>query len=103
MFARALGDQAMKAQEEVIKKRSSRVFEKGDIVFRSMPSVSRPPKHTLGEPNRGPVNAVEQRTLASAMLMDSVTNALVDGGPWTSFLRGPGVLRTSSSPRICQR
>lgn len=47
----APGDQALKAQEEVDRKRSICVFEKGEIVFRCMPIVARPPEHMIGEPS----------------------------------------------------
>lgn len=44
-----------------------------------MPTIARPPKHMLGKPNRRPYTVVDQRTLSTAVLMDSVSTTLVDG------------------------
>lgn len=67
-----MGDQALKAQEEVNKKRSIRDFEKGGIVFRHMQTVARSPKHMHGKPSRGPYIVVDQRSLSGAVLLGPV-------------------------------
>lgn len=60
VFIRALGGQATQAQEEVKRKRSFLVFGKGEVVFRRMPGVARPPKYMLGEPSRSPSTVMDQ-------------------------------------------
>lgn len=80
VFTQALGDQAMKAQEEVNRKRNICVFENGDIVFRRMPRFARPPRHMLGEPTRGTEVAMGQRSFSSVVFLGPATNMLVGGG-----------------------
>lgn len=55
------------------------MLEKGEIVFRRMPSFARPPKHVLSAPSTGPYIVMDQRSLFSAVLLDPAANMLVGG------------------------
>ncbi len=49
VYARSTADEVMKKQEELNRKRTVRIFEKGEVVFRKLPSFARPAKHLLGD------------------------------------------------------
>ena len=86
------GHEALKKQEEVNRKRVFRTFDKGETVFRRMPTFARPGKHLMAEPSSGPYIVVDQKTLSSVVLMDPKTQELVDQGadiPLDQILAGP--------------
>ena len=92
VFARSTADEMLKKQEELNRKRTVRVFEKGEVVFRKLPSFARPAKHLLGDRCTGPFVVVDQRSLQSAVLKDPSTGELVDHGrsiPLDQLLAGP--------------
>ena len=92
LVARMTGHEALKKQAEINRKRCFRSFEKGETVFRRMPSAARPAKHLLAEPSSGPYLVDSQQSLSSVVLRDPVTNTLVDGGvniPLDQILAGP--------------
>jgi len=65
IFSRMTAHEAQKKQMELNRKRSVRVFERGEVVFRRLPRFARPPKHLMGEASSGPYVVVDQRTLSS--------------------------------------
>ena len=82
----------MKKQDELNKKRSVKVFEKGEVVFRRLPAFARPAKHLLGDRRTGPFIVKDQRSHQSVVLMDPATQTLIDGGrniPLDLILAGP--------------
>ena len=91
VFARATAEEVLKRQEELNRKRTVRVFDMGEIVFRKLPAFARPAKHLLGDRCQGPFIVVNQRSYQSAVLRDPATGELVDRKaatfPWTSCLR----------------
>jgi len=92
IFTRMTAHEAERKQEELNRKRSVRVFERGETVFRKKPLFARDPKHLMGEPVSGPYMVEEQRTLSSVILRDLRTRELVDGGaciPVDQILAGP--------------
>ena len=92
VFARVSAEEAAKQQDELNRKRTLRVFDRGEIVFRRMPAFARPSKHLMSEPSSGPYIVVDQRSLSSAVLMDPNTGQLLNGGasiPMDQLLAGP--------------
>ena len=51
MVSRQTGHEALMLQKQVNKKRVHRAFEKGEVVFRRMPSFARPGKRLMAEPS----------------------------------------------------
>ena len=82
----------MRKQKELNRKRTVRIFEKEEVVFRKLPSFARPAKYLLGHRCTGPYLVVDQRSLQSAVLKDPATGELVDRGrniPLDQLLTGP--------------
>ena len=92
MYSRCTAEEVLKKQEELNRKRTVRIFDKGEVVFRKLPSFARPAKHLLGDRCTGPYLVTEQRSLQSAVLTDPSTGQLVDKGrniPLDQLLTGP--------------
>ena len=92
VFSRVSAEEAAKHQDEINRKRTLRVFGRGEIVFRRLPAIARPAKHPMSEPSSGPYIGVDQRSLSSAVLMDPHTGQLLNGGasiPMDQLLAGP--------------
>ncbi len=53
IFSRATAEEALRKREELNKKRSTRVFDAGEIVFRQLPGHARPAKHLMGDRRTG--------------------------------------------------
>ena len=73
IYSRATAGEVFKKQEELNRKRTIRIFAKGEVVFRKLPAFARPPKHLLGDRCTGPFIVVDQRSLQSAVLKDPHT------------------------------
>ena len=59
-FARVTGEEALRKQEELNRKRTTRVFEQSEVVFRKPPAFAWPAKHLLGDLCSGPYIVVTQ-------------------------------------------
>ena len=82
----------MAKQRELNRKRVCRAFDKGEVVFRRMPSLARPNKHLMAEPSLGPYLVDSQKSFSSLVLKDPATGKLVDDGaniPMDQILAGP--------------
>ena len=92
LFSRYAGHAALEKQRELNRKRVHRSFDKGEVVFRRMPSTARPNKHLMAEPSLGPYLVEAQRSLSSLVLKDPQSGELVDSGaniPMDQILAGP--------------
>ena len=92
VFTRATQEAALKAQMAENKTRVERTFEKGEVVFRKLPSPARMSKHLFPAPCTGPYQIEEQPRRTSVILRDPKTGILVNNGayiPLEQIIAGP--------------
>ena len=92
VFTRAAQEAALKAQMAENKTRVERTFEKGEVVFRKLPSPARMSKHLFPAPCTGPYQIEEQPRRTSVILRDPKTGILVNNGayiPLEQIIAGP--------------
>ena len=87
LFSRHTGHEALANQRELNRKRVCRAFEKGEVVFRRMPSLARPGKHLMAEPSLGPYLVDSQTSLSSLILKDPRQDSSSTEGPTSRWIR----------------
>jgi hypothetical protein len=87
IFSRSVRHRAQQVEDVVNRRRSSKVFDEGEKVYRKKPAFARAPKQLMADPVTGPYEVVGQKTTSSVMLKDPESGQLVDGAPTFQLIR----------------